>query len=240
MGGKRRARKSSTKMAAKSKADEAQNKAIVSIKKEIRSMKSDFECKYVLQSEQIFSNLQTAPQQLLLNGMVRGDTVQTREGDKILGKSIVLKGNIIQQLSAGPYASCVRLICAAYKCNRGATTFPFSAASPAVGYLFDNQNTNGPYTYQMYNFNNTDLGVFKILWDKVFCISQDAATIAKFRPFYKKIKLNDKMSTYQRGNAGTGADIEQWSYWFIAFSDIDAAQTGCNVRFDSAFYFQDN
>lgn len=198
------------------------------------------ENKYILQSNKLMSNLQTAPQTLLLNGCQRGDTVQTRDGDKIIGKSIVIKGTIIQNLSAAPYASCIRLMIIGVKKNNRSTSINFSAASPALGYLFTNDNTNGPYTYQMYNFNNTEIkNNFKVFYDKVFCISQQTANIASFRPFYAKVPLSNKCSSYKGGNAGTGADIDEWSYWFVSFSDIDSAQTGCNIRYDVCFYFQD-
>ncbi len=215
--------------------DQVQNQQIRQLSRVVSTLARTTEIKYVLQSNQLFANMTSTPQTLLLNGLSRGDTVQSRTGDVVLNKRISIRGHLTCGMAATPYSSAVRFVIVCVKPSNYATTLPLAASSPASGYLFNNST---PYVNQMYNFNNTDIkGKFTILYDQVHCLVQTATAI----PFYKvlnlEINLNTKTS-YRGGNVGTGADIDQNQYWIAAWTDNTTA--GANYRFDSAFYFLDN
>ncbi len=215
--------------------DQVQNQQIRQLSRVVSTLARTTEVKYVLQSNQLFGNMTSTPQTLLLNGLQRGDTVQSRTGDVVLNKRISIRGHLTCGMAAPPYSSAVRIVIVGVKPSNYSTTLPLASSTPASGYLFNN---SAPYVNQMYNFNNTDIkGKFQIVYDKVHCLVQTDPAI----PFYKVLNLDFNLNTktsYRGGNVGTGADIDQNQYWIAVWTDNSTA--GANLRFDTAFYFLDN
>lgn len=217
------------------KKDVEQDKQIVTLKKKVKQLSKYTERKYLYLQNQLFANITSTPQTQLLNGISRGNTVQTRDGDYITAKSIQIQGLLSVGMSASPYQSAVRIMIVRWDDSNNATTFPVSAATPATGYLF---NTATPYTYAMYNFNNMDIASsFKILYDKVHTLVMPTTASAITKRLDIKVNCKDHKVSYKGGNVGTGADIDTGQYWLISFTDNTTA--GTNFRYDAKFNFVD-
>lgn len=236
---KKRFRKSKLP-AASNKVDKAQNVNIVSLNKRVRRLEWGAECKYNLLTNELFSNITKTPQTKLLNALSRGTTIQTRVGDSITAKSLLIKGILTCGMGASPWASAVRLIVIRVNEPAFGTTLPLNAASPAAGYLFmNNVTTSDIYVNQMYNFNNNNIkNKFTILYDKVHLLLQNDANVPAFKMINKKFRLGNVKCSYKGGNSGTGGDIDKYQYWIAAFTDNTTA--GVNFRYDSCFYFTDD
>jgi len=192
------------------------------------------EVKYNLQSNQLFGNITSTPQTLLLNGLQRGSGVQNRIGDYTKNVRFKLSALLTTGMAASPWSSAVRLMIICVKPSNYSTTLPLYAASPASGYLIA---VSPPYIHSMYNFNNVDIAEkFSVLYDKVHFSVQNDPSIPTFEDVKIDIPLNTETS-YKGGNVGTGADIDKNQYWLAAWTDNSTA--GTNMRFDAAFFFYD-
>jgi len=145
---------------------------------------------------------------LLINGLVRGDTVQDRAGDHVnLGRG-KLKGNLVTTNGA----NIVRIMVIMDKKPNG-TALNNSAVF----------GTANPSTYTFLDFNNRDVySRFTILAEQVFSADEfasDATDVNKRQCATALIDMswncNNYAASYKRGNAGTIADIDDGAVYIM-------------------------
>nr|UOF78339.1 capsid protein [Cressdnaviricota sp.] len=135
---------------------------------------------------------------VLLNGMVTGDTGQTREGQSIRMDSLLVRYQLT--LNASATITAVRAIILL-------DTQP-NAAAPTAAQVLDT-------TGSMVSPLNIDYGSrFKIISDKVFGLDNVSKKIIEFKRF---IKLKDH-AKYNTANNGTIADITTNSLYLMHYS----------------------
>lgn len=176
-----------------------------------------------------------APGLVLLNGTVRGDTVQDRTGDRInLGKGH-LSGVLHTAAVGASTAYDTRLMVILDSQSNGSaltTSILFGSATP------------DPFT--MMNFNNYDFYKrFTVLHDEKLTLF-DKFTIdagSNFQPLQdsKAIEFGwdckQFVADYAGGNAGTIADIRSGSIYLVL---LVGNTNAVNLNFDSVQYFTDN
>lgn len=230
-------------------------KALVSIAKNVKTLKKDIELK-VNSSRFDSYNGTTAtttlainnPHVSLVNGLTKGTGFNVRTGDTVKATSIRIKGTIYVTSVANRAGidSKVRIMLVDYKKPRGATMSLIlnNTLSPGVSPLFTGTGTSpqiwqapdwGLYSHAWENF--------KILYDRVFNLRTHTTWYDGTNPqsLNPEITFNivRKLGTvvdYTRGNAGTVADIESHAYYIIVFCDTTTTLT---LAYDSRFYFKD-
>ena len=165
---------------------------------------------------------------ILINGVVRDDTVQGRTGDTVnLGRG-KLKGNILTTNGVG----IMRVMIVLDKKPEG------TALTNAI--LFNNAN---PSTWQFLNFNNRDVySRYTVLAEQVFCVDnvvenqsvdvyhqQGSSTLVDM-----SWNCNNYVASYKRGNAGTIADFDDGAVYLCiqqseTFGTASASSTPVNV-----------
>lgn len=189
------------------------------------------ELKYLKVEQDSTVDITGVPQLFYLNDMARGDTVQSREGDRCKFTRFQLNG-----LLKSANNNIIRILIGLVKNHDATSTMKFNAASPATGYLFMN-NPAVPGTvnvYSQYNLNNTSVkDDYAILFDEVYVLS----TTNQFQTPIK-IDLPLWFSTeYKGGDFGDPRDITK-NLMFMAIWGSGTA-TGGDLDYAATIYFTD-
>lgn len=136
----------------------------------------------------------------LLNGIAQGDAEGTRDGNKVVVKSVQIKGAAV---TADAYN---QMRCIIFTDNQ-----PNSAA-PALGDILE--STGNPINSF---FRTTTRKRFRILYDRTVDMDTDDP-ISQFPNFYRKMYLSTQYST----SGNTIAAITRNSLYMLLVSDSDA------------------
>jgi len=155
------------------------------------------------------------PSILLVNNMARGTTVQTRIGDQALFKRLFLQGTI----------NASNQITANYSTLRMVVLVDLEANGTLVT-LADVFGTSNPLVNAVFNFNNRNFDrKFRVLHDEWWTLGGNCGG-GQFPQRNVKIDLRLNVPTgYQRGNAGSIADIDTGAIYLIWISDASATGT---------------
>lgn len=135
---------------------------------------------------------------VLLNGLALGDTSETREGQSILMKNMLVRFQLVLNASASVTAT--RVIIVIDKQS--------NAAAPTAAQILD-------VTGSMISPLNIDYGSrFVVLLDKLFALDNVGKKIIEFKRF---MKLNAH-AKYNTANNGTVADITTNSLYMMHYS----------------------
>lgn len=196
------------------------------------------ETKYLLLSNQTLNaTVAGTSYGLLLNGLQRGSSVQSRIGDSIKGLRLNIKGRMLFVQNDQADQTCnVRVLVIKDNEANGAAPL-FNTTTPATGYLFNGAQGSLPI-WSMYNFNNTAIKRYSIRYDKTYSLNYNSNTNSHNGNCSLPINFsinNLGCFSYVRDNLGTVADMEESLYIYI-FCD----KANPIFQFDSAFYFADN
>lgn len=134
----------------------------------------------------------------LLNGMVQGDTVSTREGRKIIIKSIYLRSR--QTLDSNATDSALSRTMLVYDKQA-------NASAPSITDILTSASVQA--------FNNLDNRErFVVLMDKVIQVKSEGQFISTNTFFKKYMKVNLE-TIYNSSNVGTVADINTGSLYLV-------------------------
>lgn len=243
------------------KIDNAQNKQIIKLSKKVSELKKVGELKQLQNYQSSYSGspttpittalTHTSPQLFLLNGSIQGDSVVTRDGDKLRMTSMHVSGQIYPTSGGATlgYNIPVRIVVFISKKPKGvAPTISMAGSASGQSALFYNSGgANYPSTYQQYDtgVNQNMYQNYKILFDKTYRLrtqigayvpSTDATS--SVNPYFN-FNIRKKLgytSDYSRSNAGTIADIESNALYILFLADTSGNIT---VEMDSRVYFKD-
>jgi len=195
-----------------------------SLVRRVAALEQQVEKKYLITSISASGIYQSTPYLLLLNGMARGDTVQTRDGDKIvLGKGF-FKG--FATFSATAFNNHLNPIRMYIVLDREAN----STALTSSILLGD----SSPSAVTLYNFNNYNFWKrFKILADTglVYPIAP-AGVLSTNAPAHTTTAdlsvswdCGKFSANYAGGNAGDVTDIRSGSVYLVAVASRDSGAT---------------
>lgn len=208
---------------AKNAKDEAQDKQLQNVKKQIRKIQSNED----LKNFDVLSTLAptTTGTFSCLNAMAQGTTKITRVANMISATSVQLRGRITVD-AAATFSPIVRIVIFwDQQANAGA---------PTTALLFD-AGVITPLVSSPYNHDNSKR--FKILYDKRFVVEgQPALTSLNSKLMEKYIKLS-RNTKYNTTGGATFADITTNSLWLFAVSN-DATNSPA-VVIGSRLYFKD-
>jgi len=244
---------------AKTKADVSQNKAIEKLSKKVEKLNKAPELKHSVPIYNSFYNevstnnfKRSNPKVFFINGIQRGNSHYNRIGDTVKITSLNIRGQIYMTSPANKAGVdiAVRLMLIKHREPEGVAMDLVSYVGlPAgrTGLFPKNSSSYTPNTWE-----NIDLGVvassftaYKVLFNKVYHLKNNttyfnsstnyAEQVAGFINFNIDKKINS-ISDYSRGNAGTVADIEKNSYYFIAITDTTS---DLSIELDTHFFFKD-
>lgn len=166
------------------------------------------------------SSTSTSGNVILFNGIAQGDSDQTRDGNSVLMKSWLLRGNIVSNASA--VSTRVRLVFFMDKQQIGDT-------APSQSDILD------PDLNQLVApLNNQTVGRFTILADKRFSINQMVASQSVSREFSFFFNLGK----HARFNGTTGADIQKNGIYMLVVHDQSTNVP--NILYSSRLKYVDN
>lgn len=181
-----------------------------------RAISADNEKKFIYVTNSLMggANLTNATPQLnLLNGLAQGTTDQTRLGDRVKFKRLLMNILASAPISATGNSTSYKFDIMRYKQPRGAAftmTNLYGSATPA--------------TIDNFNEASTDWkSRFECLATRTFVINYPAATVAQIYLFSFEVNLDDAITDYSLGNAGTIADIDKNAYYLVAHQDTALA-----------------
>jgi hypothetical protein len=170
---------------------------------------------------------------VLMNGMVRGTTVQTRIGDEVKFNRIQLNVHL-QNISAS--SAHIRFMLVLCKNVKGAAPLiaqDTATSAAGIGYLFECVTASTVWPWQQYNYNSTDVAdSFTILHDEDIILGtsiDSSAMLIIDKPVWFS-------TSYKRGNAGDITDIEDNALYMLVFGNDG---TNNKMRMDGALYFVD-
>lgn len=214
--------------------------------KRVSLLERKLEKKYVLARGQTSASTAAAPQlPQCLNAMLRGTTVQTRDGDKLNLLTGMVQGVLYNATTAVSGVSVYRLLVILDRESQNqqlTVTNVFGAAAP------------GPYT--LFNINNLPFfHRFKVLADSGMIRppvptvnvpgnnstaggnNNQANTYAQDgMPITLKWDCSTYEANYSGGNAGTFADIEKGAIWLMLITD---SATAVSYNYDVVQYFEE-
>lgn len=242
------------------KTDIIQNKVIKSLSKTVKRIDKTMELKQLQNQQSSYSNpptpytttfTHTAPQNVLLNGSIQGDSNVTRSGDKIRMTSVQISGQILFT-NGGQYLGIhtpIRVILYLFKRPRGAnpSLSQGGTASGTTSLFYNVGGGNYPSTWQQFDTGvNIDMtNDYKILYDRTYTLktlvgayipsTDDDQSVNPKINFYIRKKLN-YIADYSRGNSSTIGDMEANALYVAFITDTNSELT---VYLDSRVYFKD-
>jgi hypothetical protein len=170
----------------------------------------------------------TAPLVQLLNGMQRGTLVQQRIADKCNMLQYVFKGQLFTAPGYAGDGFAIRIMVVADR-----------EANGTILSLSDLFGSNTPGTQAMLNFNNRNIvRKYTIFADRRFVLGGTNSNIPTYVQLEMDVPLKNIETGYERGNAGTVADIDTNAIYLIAICDNSTANQNY-LTGESVLYFDD-
>lgn len=133
-----------------------------------------------------------------LSVMAQGDTQETRQGQKILAKDLLLRGSL--QVNASATSTRVRMIIGVDKMGNG--------AYPTTTDILDSASVYAPLDI------DDSQGRFVILYDRLYNLETDGKDSVAFK-IYKKLDFHIAF----KGTTATEADIGKNYIWILFLTD---------------------
>lgn len=205
--------------------DRVQNVQIDTLKKKVNKLENATETKYIdipLNGAVAITN--AVPLTYLMNGLVKGDDINQRNGNSAYMKYITLNINLYTSNNAFHNGNSVRIMLVKEK--------PCLGTALSLTSLF---GTTTPYPWTTFeNIQRDWKKRFKIFYDRIFSV--DGITWQRDIRIRKKLNFT---SNYARGNAGTVADIDTNSLALLILTDNSTANNHW-IRFEAQIQYEDN
>lgn len=186
------------------------------------------EKKFILvQSATLSTTFQnSAPIQVLLNGLTQGTTDNTRLGDRCRAKRLLMTVYVSVPVSATGLCSRYILDVLWYKNPRGGT--------PSFLNLY---GSNTPGAVEQFNYNTIDFSSrFQILSHQEHQNNPQAINTTSGFTFEVDLDLQDHMVDYSLGNVGTVADIDKGALYLMMHVDNSLVT---NVYYSYYYWYMD-
>lgn len=185
------------------------------------------ERKFILGSA-INQALTLTPFVMCLNGVLRGDSVQQRDGDITRLQSLYARFSITPTTSTGTFQSAINRVMivmdAESNCTQLTTGILLGAANPGFSAL--------------YNFNNYDFWKrFKVLFDKSYSFASTSDSCNVMEEI--RVPLKHTRCDYAGGNAGDYSDIRSNAIWLLAWCNQTPASQIPLMQFQSVVRYTD-
>jgi hypothetical protein len=169
-----------------------------------------------------------APLVQLLNGMQRGTLVQQRIADKCNMLQYIFKGQLFTAPNATGSGFAIRVMVIADREANGTTL--------ALSDLF---GSSTPGSQALLNFNNRNIArKYTIFADKRFILGGTITNLPTYVQLEMDVSLRNLETGYERGNAGTVADIDTNAIYLVAICD-NAVASQNYLTGESVLYFDD-
>ncbi len=188
-------------------------------KRQLKNIARAIEYKF-FDKDHAASSMDTTGETDVINAMVLGDNVNTREGNKILMKRITVRG-LILNINGTPVDTIVRLVIFRAKNQNNANQTILLLTQDGPG------NINTMMRHEHYKR-------FQVLADKTFALDTTAHSII---PFYFTHKCN--VVCQYSANTGATTDIEDGAY-YVGFWGSNAASANTpTITFSSRCSYLD-
>lgn len=227
------------KAVATKKIDQEQDKEIKSLKRKVNEIEKSTEehVRHVQVAQTTFDRAQ--PFVYCLNGLAQGTGVATRSGNLVKAKRIDVRIQLFANAPTLTFDTLVRVMLVREKTTLGSML----SITQFLG-------VGNPFTYACRNYQNRDQDRYKVIKDVVVGLGPVSTAIngtgistfahqgyPSIRDLHFDCPLNVNVN-HSRSNLGTQADIENYGYFLLFFTDVDTVNA-VSHRFDYNYHFTD-